>query len=570
MALYGAFTNSMQALMTQSHAMSLIGQNVANVNTTGYKKVEDQFKTQLSESTHLGTTAESNSYGYTNIFGVKPATRQMVDVQGNVLSTGQTYDLAINGQGFFILSDTLEYSSTSQTMFTRAGSFMSIVPDTSAAASFNNSSTSTGNVAYLGSQSGYYVMGWPADPTSGNITTSTSLSGMEALRTDLFTSYGRATSELTIIANVDSRATDTQAISVPVYKSTTSGSNTTYDAHTVTMNWYPGTSENQWYLGFGVPSTSGNITGIGNSTPTAFNSTASLTLTDVTRNADGSVIGVANTIPAQDLAMTWTPVSGNPYQYTLTLGNVTHDNPAGLTGNITTTSGGAPPLTMTFNADGTLSTAMPTTLTVGWGSTATSATYNVSLTAPRLLPPPNSVAVTFNGDGTLPANTTPANVSITWASGNTTSSVAVDYSGMTQFAGNTMVNNISQNGRPLGTLTSQSFDSDGILWGSYSNGLTRAIGQVPLARFVAPNSLGSMSGTMFLQTPEAGEMTIMNLADGAAGNNLASLIPGAVETSNVVLEDEFTRMITTQKAYSFASKVFQTADDMTKTVRDLR
>jgi flagellar hook protein FlgE len=569
MALYGAFTNSMQALLTQSHAMNLIGQNVANVNTAGYKKVEDLFKTQLSESTHLGVAAESYSAGFTNIFGVKPATRQMIDVQGNVQSTGQTYDLAINGQGFFILSDTPEYSSSSQVMYTRAGSFMSIVPDTSAAANFNSSATSPGNVAYLGTQSGYYVMGWPADPTSGNISTSTSLGGMEALRTDLFTSFGKATSELTILANVDARATSAQAISTAVYKETVSGNDTTYDAHTVTMNWYPGTLENEWYLGFSMPSTSGNITGIGNSTPTAFNSTASLTLTDEARNADGTGTGVPYTIPAQSLGMTWTPVSGNPYQYTLSFGALAHDNPVGVNANVTTTSGGAVPLTMTFNADGTLSTAMPTTLTVGWGSTATAATYNVSLTAPRLLPPPNSVAVTFGGDGTLPANTTAANVTITWA-GNTTSSVAFDYSGMTQLAGNTMVNNITQNGRPLGTLTSQHFDSDGILWGSYTNGMTRAMGQIPLARFVAPNSLGSMSGTMFLQTPEAGEMTIMDLADGAAGNNLASLIPGAIETSNVALEDEFTRMITTQKAYNFASKVFQTADEMTKTVRDLR
>jgi flagellar hook protein FlgE len=89
--------------------------------------------------------------------------------------------------------------------------------------------------------------------------------------------------------------------------------------------------------------------------------------------------------------------------------------------------------------------------------------------------------------------------------------------------------------------------------------------QVPVATFTAPDSLNSISGTEFTQTAAAGTLTV----DGANNLNDTSFQPGTLESSNVDLGDEFSRMITTQAAYNSATKVFQTADDLLTRVRDL-
>ncbi len=88
---------------------------------------------------------------------------------------------------------------------------------------------------------------------------------------------------------------------------------------------------------------------------------------------------------------------------------------------------------------------------------------------------------------------------------------------------------------------------------------------IPMATFTAPNSLQTVTGTRFQQTAAAGTLNL----DAPSSLNDTSLIDGTVETSNVSLEDEFSRMITTQTAYNSATKVFDTSDKMMQSVRDL-
>jgi flagellar hook protein FlgE len=173
--------------------------------------------------------------------------------------------------------------------------------------------------------------------------------------------------------------------------------------------------------------------------------------------------------------------------------------------------------------------------------------------------------VAFDGAGNFLSQTGASTVNISWADG-TTSAISVDFSKMSQLAsGSLVVNSATQNGFSSATMVKAEFDANGNLFGDYSNGQKVLLYQVPVATFTAPNSLQSISGTEFTQTAAAGTLSV----DPANDLNNTSFNPGALETSNVDLGDQFSRMITTQAAYNAATKVFQTADSMTTSVRDL-
>jgi flagellar hook protein FlgE len=175
--------------------------------------------------------------------------------------------------------------------------------------------------------------------------------------------------------------------------------------------------------------------------------------------------------------------------------------------------------------------------------------------------------VTFDGDGVMTSPTTPISATVTWGNG-LTNTIALDFSQLTQFADTGLfLNTIVQDGRPTGELTSTYFNNDGELFGSYSNGQSVLLAKVPLAYFVAPDQLEALSGNLFQQSELAGDVEYLDI--NSAGTR-SELVANSLETSNVALEDEFSRMIITQKAYSSNATVFKTADEMTMIARDLK
>ena len=220
-----------------------------------------------------------------------------------------------------------------------------------------------------------------------------------------------------------------------------------------------------------------------------------------------------------------------------------------------------------------------------WTLSFTTGTNGTSATAPA-----ETYTLTFDGDGTL-STVAPAgsggslfadvNVttwddvdftsSVTTAGGTVTpaaSTYSIDLSGLTQLGGNSLIYNYEQNGNVNGYLKDAYFTNDGFFVGSYSNNETRQLYQIPVATFNAPNQLMALSGTRWAYDENAGDIIVRT--QGYNDEGLTSWTASAVEQSNVTLEDEFTKMIITQKAYTMATKVFQTADEMTTTVRDLK
>lgn len=114
----------------------------------------------------------------------------------------------------------------------------------------------------------------------------------------------------------------------------------------------------------------------------------------------------------------------------------------------------------------------------------------------------------------------------------------------------------------LGPLTSVSIDADGYVNATYANGETHALFRIPLALFVNPDGLEEAARTAFRNTTLSGDARLSAARSGAAG----SIEGSAIEISTVDIGQEFSTLISTQRAYSTASRVISTADELWRTL----
>ncbi|WP_413205474.1 flagellar hook protein FlgE [Rhodospirillum sp. A1_3_36] len=242
MSLMGAFTNSSMAMTAQSHALGQISTNVTNVNTAGYRQVDTNFKTLLSE-----TTARFD------FFGTKPVDYRRVSGQGAVLQTGRDMDLAIGGTGLFMVNPQLDGSG--ETLYTRAGDFQARQDEAS-------------GDSYLTTSGGYYLMGWAADeaavqagtepfpvndPATGSVTGGAGLVPIKV--NSLQVADGKATSSVEVRANLDADASTTQTLGInvwgPQYSETKPDGTTTntWPRQSIKMQFQPDpANQNTWTL----------------------------------------------------------------------------------------------------------------------------------------------------------------------------------------------------------------------------------------------------------------------------------------------------------------------------------
>jgi flagellar hook protein FlgE len=175
--------------------------------------------------------------------------------------------------------------------------------------------------------------------------------------------------------------------------------------------------------------------------------------------------------------------------------------------------------------------------------------------------------VTFLSDGTIDMANTSAgltNLNITWdaTSGLANQTVAIGLNqtpgGLIQKANPADIQSVTNDGTPFGSLSAVGVDENGYVIASYDNGVSEKIAQVALATFPNPNALQSVSGTAWKVSTESGAFNLK--APGTGGSGKVS--PFTLEASSVDLSSEFTNLITTQRAYSAASKIITTADQM--------
>ncbi|MBR0657376.1 flagellar hook protein FlgE [Plastoroseomonas arctica] len=134
-----------------------------------------------------------------------------------------------------------------------------------------------------------------------------------------------------------------------------------------------------------------------------------------------------------------------------------------------------------------------------------------------------------------------------------------DTNGVTQFAGaEYALRDISQNGVPLGAFTSVAVRDNGDVIVNYDNGRSRVVARVPLVSFNDPDRLDRRDGQAFQRNLESGEARVSDIGSNGAGN----VAVGSIESSNVDIASEFSKLIVAQRAYSANTRIITTTDDM--------
>lgn len=188
-------------------------------------------------------------------------------------------------------------------------------------------------------------------------------------------------------------------------------------------------------------------------------------------------------------------------------------------------------------------------------------------TATAGMQPLGVLAFQTNGQIDTAASDFPLSVPLATATGATTPyNVTLDFSGTTQFGSAFGVTELRQDGYADGRLTGFAISEEGIILGRYSNGQSRAQGQVVLSNFTNPNGLQPLGNNYYAETAESGQPL-----DGAPlTGNIGSLQAGAVEESNVDLTAELVNMITAQRVYQANAQTIKTQDQVMQTLVNLR
>ncbi len=428
MSIYTALRAGVSGLTANSSALAVISDNIANVNTVGYKRSGVDFSALVN--------AQNSNTTY-NAGGVLPLTRQQISLQGSLEQSRSPTDLAISGDGFFIVSpNNQQLSNGGSVLFTRAGSF------------------TIDAQGYMVNAQGLFLQGWPVSSDGSVSSSPTSLSAIEPINISGVGGLAEATENVGVNANLNSDQASYSGLPAYAAGSIATGAITPHFESSLEV-----------FDSLGAPRTI----------------------------AFGFLKTAPNVWQVESYSRPNTNITGG-----------------GVTGGLLATG------TCTFNNDGTV----------------------------------QSVA------GTIGAPFT-----INWAASTGAAPQIIDLeldSGMTQFAKSFGDSSVTVDGVPPGDLVGLVLEGDGFLTAQFSNGRARALYQIPLATFLNPNGLGADQGGAFRTTLESGLYNINSANAGGAGR----IVSGALEASNVDLAAEFTNLITTQRAYSAASRIITTADQM--------
>ena len=172
---------------------------------------------------------------------------------------------------------------------------------------------------------------------------------------------------------------------------------------------------------------------------------------------------------------------------------------------------------------------------------------------------PATGTVTFDSNGQCQSSSLSCSLSLLSPNGaSNPMDFSVNTSAITQLAGNSSVSAVSQDGLPMGTLTSYSIDKTGMIIGQFSNGMTQDLGQIAVASVNNPDGLAKTGGSLYSLSPNSGMMTIATAGQGGCG----TIASGNLELSNVDLAQEFANLIVTQRGFEANSRIVTTADQL--------
>jgi flagellar hook protein FlgE len=606
-------------LEAYQNQIDVVSNNIANVGTTGYKGQDVNFQDLIYQNQTYATAPTQTTGGVNGQqvgLGVKIGSIDTNFTQGGLQTTGVNTNLAMNGDGFFILR---QPNGSSAPVYTRNGDF-----SLNANGLLYDPSSGMAVQGYLAGKNGQITQ----TGTPGDITIPLGLKS-QAVGTGLnpgmkFGATGDSVFDVSLGGNLDQtqwikEAQGAQAGTVgtgqPYITSTT-----IYDSlgngHLAQITYTPDASGAT--AGTGAIITNSTLAAGGGAqlitSVNAANATSTGTIT-VTLNAAGTVA----TLTEGGSSITGTPGSTVTINGTkVTLGTFTAaDGAAAASGTITTTAAvsGLPgdvadangqlrtvasrwKVSVSF-ADGTQFSSISAP---GNGATAPTYANASSGTVGYAYFDQNGQYVNTSSyvDGTAPAAGQPTVLSgatvhaanqgsaiatgdqlniVSWGTGNTNNSTAptaggptpatgpigLDFHQTTSLAATASANVLAQNGFGAGILDNMTIGQDGTITGAFTNGQTQVLGRVAVATFQNENGLQRIGGSDFAQTANSGLAQV-----GTAGvGRLGSIVSGSLEQSNVSIADQFAKMIAAQNAYQANSKSITVASEDLQTVTGL-
>ena len=426
MSISTAMQTGVSGLRANSTAVGKISDNIANARTDGYKR----------SFADLVTTTATSAASASAPASVRAVLRSDVGTEGALKTTETNTDLAITGNGFFVVSKNPNETVESNFMLTRAGSFRL---------------DADGN---LRNAAGFYLAGYPYDQGGAlPLVDRNSFGDLRTINLGQALMTGSATSEMSVKGNLPAQESGRATPSDP-FLSSAEYFSPLGAAERLQFSWQPTNVSNRW----------------------------DLTMADSGGSQYGSV-----TVDFNDSGA----LAGSPGTY------------SGVTSLATAPAA--------FSFDTATGTA---TLTVDNGTTPQ--TLTVELGEP------------------------------------------CSFDGMTQFSGDYTPLDITADGAETGMLTRSEISDNGDVYGVFDNGNRMTLFSIPVADVRNPNGLIPSNGNAYLLSQNSGALRIGTAGEGSVG----SIVPGALESSNVEIAQELTDLIATQRAYSTNAKIVTTVDEM--------
>lgn len=556
-------------LKTHQTRMDVIGNNIANVNTTAYKSSSMTFSELMSQTTQKASGANATTgVGGTNAkqigLGVKAgAINTAITTQGSAQSTGNPFDIMITGDNFFVVSN------GSENFFTRDGSFYV---------------DGAGNLAMT--STGYNVMGWGVDETTGNIKQDT-VTALRIMSAANMTYPPEATTKANISGILDENDKDvTSANGKTVNLNFFDARGYSYTAKfTFKQSGGDKTNEYSMELNKILDSTGAEIDisklEFGNRSQQKMETKVTLNTdaykwdgkvlktkdgtTDVAYladifNTDGSLITPADDAAAQKQQEALDAIA-KAYGYEGSTDEF-------LNLYITSTVDKDKQLTIQ-DLLGNMMAGKKTDVLPADGSAITMEGRYFEGTT-----------VVFNKDtGKLESvggSTTNLNVNAAFSAlGGNFSDVTIDLSECTNYdnKGTSTIGATSGDldglgtGRRLGDMIGVSIQKDGMIYASYDNGMTKLLGQIATAAFANASGLEKEGDNLYSATLNSGEFDGIGVDITAGGGYMS---PGQLEMSNVDLSSEFTEMITTQRGFQANSRIITVSDTLLEELTNLK
>lgn len=556
-------------LKTHQTRMDVIGNNIANVNTTAYKSSSMTFSELMSQTTQKASGANATTgVGGTNAkqigLGVKAgAINTAITTQGSAQSTGNPFDIMITGDNFFVVSN------GSENFFTRDGSFYV---------------DGAGNLAMT--STGYNVMGWGVDETTGNIKQDT-VTALRIMSAANMTYPPEATTKANISGILDENDKDV----------------TSANGKTVNLNFFDARGYS-YTAKFTFKQSGGDKTN-------EYSMELNKILDSTGAEIDISKLKFGNR--SQQKMETKVTLNTDAYKWD---------------GKVLKTKDGTTEvanLADIFNQDGSLITPQDDAAAqkqqkaldaiakaYGYeGSTdeflnlyiTSTANKDKQLTIQDLLGnmmagkttdvlPTDGSAITMEGryfEGTtvvfnkdtgklesVGGSTTNLNVNAAFSAlGGNFSDVTIDLSECTNYdnKGTSTIGATSGDldglgtGRRLGDMIGVSIQKDGMIYASYDNGMTKLLGQIATAAFANASGLEKEGDNLYSATLNSGEFDGIGVDITAGGGYMST---GHLEMSNVDLSSEFTEMITTQRGFQANSRIITVSDTLLEELTNLK